>query len=152
MKRFLTIGAVCSLVACMACSCASQSPQLYAWGKRSQTGVNVCSSYENDVYSYYKTRTPEAARRLADTYDYMIAHAGGTRKVVPPGICAEYGFFLLQEETLDALCAEEARTKGRTVLTREEYYQKGLAMLEMEMKLYPQSRVLIEPILQQAKL
>ena len=30
------------------------------------------------------------------TYEDIIKESKGTRKVVPPGICAEYGYFLIQ--------------------------------------------------------
>ena len=147
MKNGL-IACVVLAVACTICSC-SPSTQLYSWGKRGKTGFNTCSSYEACVYEFYKTRTPESAVRLAETYEYMIAHPGGVRKVVPPGICAEYGFFLMQNETLDALCAEDAKKK--VVSSRAGYYQRGLELLEMEIRLYPESAVLIEPILKQTQ-
>lgn len=150
MKRSVTFALVLAFAVCMFSSCAT-STQLYAWGQRDKTGLGLCSSYEAAVYDYYKTRTSEAAVKLAATYEYMIAHPGGVRKVVPPGICAEYGFFLLQNDTLDALCAADAGRK-EPAPSRESCYRKGLAMLEMEMELYPESRVLIEPLLKQAKL
>lgn len=148
MNRKLTIVVALAFVTALFSSCATTT-QLYAWGKSGKTGIGACSSYEAAVYGYYKTRTPEAAVQLAEAYDYMIAHPGGVRNVVPPGICAEYGFFLLQDDTLDALCA--AAGKRGASPSRDSYYQKGLDMLEMEMKLYPESRVLVESVLKQAK-
>lgn len=150
MRRTSAFVAVLAFAASMLLTSCATTTQLYAWGQRSKTGVNVCSSYEASVYEYYKTRTPEAAARLAATYEYMIEHPGGVRKVVPPGICAEYGFFLLQEDTLDALCAADAKKQG-VAPSRDGYYRKGLDMLALEMQLYPESRVLVESILKQAK-
>lgn len=89
---------------------------LYNWNK-----------YEDTSYSYYKKQTPEATEALLKTYEKMINRPNGTRKVVPPGIYAEYGYLLIQSGKQD----------------------EGLEMLKKEASTYPESIIFVERIIKQ---
>lgn len=98
-------------------SCATTT-SLYSWG-----------NYEDASYNYYKKQTPEAAEALLKSYQNIINKQKGSRKVVPPGIYAEYGFMLIQTGKRD----------------------EGIINLKKEIELYPESKVFIERIINQAE-
>lgn len=83
--------------------------------------------YDNVSYAYSKTRTPERELELIETYEKMIQKQSGSRNMVPPGIYAEYGYILAKKGNAD----------------------KGIQMLEMEIKYYPESEVFINRIIKQ---
>ncbi|MCL1937207.1 MAG: DUF4810 domain-containing protein [Candidatus Azobacteroides sp.] len=95
-------------------ACASTPKSLYSW-----------NNYQDQAYDYVKNGTPESLDKLMKTYQQMIDKQTGSRKVVPPGICADYGFLLYKQ--------------GK----REE----GISFLEKEMALYPESSVFISRII-----
>jgi hypothetical protein len=94
-------------------SCTSQKP-LYSWG-----------NYETTSYNYLKNSDEKSTQELIENYQKIIETQKGTRGVVPPGVCADYGFLLLQE--------------GKT--------EEGKKMLMKEIALYPESRIFIDRIL-----
>jgi len=71
----------------------------------------------------------ESIKNLLNSYQQIIEKQEGTRKTVPPGIYADYGFILLQT--------------GKT--------EEGKAMLKKEVSLYPESEVFINRILKMYK-
>jgi len=87
---------------------------LYSW-----------NNYETTSYNYLKNSDEKSTQELIETYKKIIKKQTGIRKVVPPGVYADYGFLLLQS------------------------YMKveGMAMLQKEIELYPESRIFIERIL-----
>ena len=89
---------------------------LYYWDK-----------YEDASYKNYKQGTDEAKAELMAVYEKMIAKQTGTRKTIAPGICAEYGFMLIQS--------------GKT--------EEGITYLKREIEIYPESKVFIERIIKQ---
>ena len=96
-------------------SCTStQQVSMYNW-----------AGYEDISYKFLKNRTEEETENLISCYKDVINEANGTRNVPPPGICADYGFLLLQE--------------GKK--------EQGGKMLMKEIILYPESRIFIERIL-----
>ncbi len=108
-------------IICLACcalslsSCVTQESALYSW-----------KDYEKTSYNYYKKQTPESTEALLQTYSQMIRQQSqSTRKVVPPGTYAEYGFLLVQT--------------GKK--------EEGVAMLKNEITAYPESKVFIERII-----
>lgn len=112
MKKFyLTL----LLTAPLFSSCMSTST-LYYWG-----------NYEDTSYKHYKQGTDEAKAELMATYEKMIEKQTGTRKTVAPGICAEYGFMLVQAGKVE----------------------EGINYLKKEIELYPESKVFIERIIKQ---
>ena len=93
-------------------SCAPK--MLYSWG-----------NYDDISYKYLKNGDAKSTEQLIKTYQLLIDKQKGTRRTVPPGIYADYGFILLQT--------------GRTV--------EGKAMLNKEIRIYPESKVFINNIL-----
>jgi hypothetical protein len=95
-------------------SCGPTVKPLYTWGK-----------YEDASYSYLKKNDEKSTQQLIEAYQKIIDEQKGSRKTVPPGIYADYGFILIQT--------------GKT--------KEGKALLEKEIALYPESKVFVERIL-----
>lgn len=85
--------------------------------------------YEQRTHAYTQSQSPERLAKLVETYKSLIERQHESRGVPPPGICAEYGYLLIKT--------------GQREL--------GLKMLEREIELYPESKVFIQRIIQQAK-
>ncbi|MDR3188809.1 MAG: DUF4810 domain-containing protein [Prevotellaceae bacterium] len=81
--------------------------------------------YEERSYSYVKTNTDEDLEKLLKEYQYIISHQKGGRKTVPPGIYADYGYLLVRQ--------------GKVA--------EGIAMMKMEIALYPESAGFVEGII-----
>ena len=103
------------LIAPLFTSCMSAS-SLYYWDK-----------YEDASYKNYKQGTDEAKAELMAVYEKMMTKQIGTRKTIAPGICAEYGYMLIQAGKVE----------------------EGVNYLKKEIELYPESRVFIERIIKQ---
>jgi hypothetical protein len=97
----------------MMASCTVQKP-LYTWDK-----------YEVTSYNYLKNNDEKSTQALIETYQNIIEKQQGSRGVVPPGVYADYGFILLQDNKTD----------------------EGKAMLLKEVELYPESKTFIDRIL-----
>ena len=82
MKKLILLGAVIGLLS----SCSS-TKSLYSW-----------YDYENATYQYNKKRTDELKVKMMDQYLKLIQKQKGSRKVVPPGLYAEYGYALYMQE------------------------------------------------------
>lgn len=95
-------------------SCESKKKALYTWG-----------NYDAVSYNYIKNETDQSLDDLLKTYDKLMANQKGLRKALPPGLCADYGFFLLK--------------KGEKA--------KALEMLKNEVALYPESATFINRII-----
>jgi len=132
---------------CVLCSCGTTSSALYYWGGE-QKGT---TTYENLAYADYKTQTPEAICNLICAYQDMVSNPGGSRQVPPPGICAEYGYLLLQPSTAQAF-QEKATDRQKVVFPNSDYQasfpELGLALLKKEIEYYPESRKFLEPLIQ----
>ncbi|WP_198969621.1 DUF4810 domain-containing protein [Xylophilus sp. ASV27] len=93
------------LAALLLTGCAAQ--QKYHWG-----------SYEGAMYSYYKD--PAKASEFAASLQQTIAAAEQAKRIVPPGVYAEYGFLLLQQgkskESMEYFAKEKATWPESTVL------------------------------------
>lgn len=90
-------------------SCAS-NPRLYNW-------------YDYDTASYWYSREPTDINRkhLIQQYEKIIygqKNGHAYRQTIPPGICADYGYFLYLD--------------GR--------YEEAQIMLDREVELYPESK------------
>lgn len=105
-------------VTILAVSCTAPK-QLYSWEK-----------YEDASYNYIKNSDEESLVTLLENYKKIISEQKGTRKAVPPGIYADYGFILMK--------------KGRVA--------EGKEMLAKEVELYPESKIFVERILKLAEL
>lgn len=144
MKKILLI--LLSVIFLSSCS----TPLLYYWG-----GVkNGVSKYEELAYRSYDRQTPESLCELIVLYEDMTSNPGGTRNTIPPGICAEYGYILLQEQTLNSF-EKYATRKQKKIFDTEDYsslfQEKGILMLQKEIELYPESEKFITPLLNRIK-
>lgn len=110
VKNLILSFAVMLLLA----SCTTQAPQMYTWGK-----------YSDATYNFIKSHSDQDREALIKTYESIIKKQKGTRKCVPPGVYADYGYLLIQ--------IGEA--------------QKGKEMLEKEVALYPESQAFIGQII-----
>lgn len=144
MKNILIIFIV--ILGLTSCS----TPKMYYWGGTK----NEISKYEELAYRSYDRQTPESICDLVILYEDMTSNFGGTRNTIPPGICAEYGFILLQEHTLDSF-EKYASKKQKKVFKTNDYAtlftEKGIMMLQKEIELYPESEKFITPILNRMK-
>jgi len=113
-KKGLFIG----LVATLLLTSCSTPKALYSW-----------DNYDDTSYKYLKNGDEKSTEQLIKTYQQLIEKQKGTRKTVPPGIYADYGFILLQT--------------GKA--------EEGKAMLEKEIALYPESKLFIDQILKKAE-
>jgi hypothetical protein len=108
---FVKISALAGL-ALLAVSC--QSTHLYSW-----------YNYQSDYYHYLKNGDEDSLDKLIKTYEKIIAKQTAERKIVPPGIYADYGYALLE--------------KGKA--------KEAKAMFAKEIELYPESEPFISAIL-----
>ena len=94
-----------------------------------QTKNSLYSWYdsENATYMYTKRGTEETLQAAMEQYEKVIAKQKGIRKVVPPGVNAEYGFLLYKT--------------GKK--------EEGIALLRAEIKAYPESEKFISRIIKQ---
>ncbi len=142
MKKFLILA----LLSFAFTSCGITS-SLYYWG-----GVqNGATTYENLAYNNYDKQSPESLCKLLCMYEDIVSNPGGTRRMPPPGICAEYGYMLLIPENA-AIFAEYATAMQRRTFASVDYAslfpEKGKEMLQKEMELYPESAKFIAPLIE----
>ena len=102
-----------TIIALCLSSCAAPKT-LYTWEK-----------YHQKSYNYLKNSDEKSIQELINTYQVIISKQKGSRKTVPPGIYADYGFLLIQTDKVE----------------------EGKKMLQMEIALYPESAVFIEQII-----
>lgn len=112
MIRAFFFAGICAF---LLASCTTSKP-LYSW-----------YNYEDATYEYSKKTTPELQVKVLEQYQKIIGKQKDLRKVVPPGMYAEYGFLLYKT--------------GKT--------QEGLSFLKQEIKLYPESEKYISRIIKQ---
>ena len=126
-------------------SCGASS--LYYWGGNS----NGATLYEQLAYKSYDKQTPQSTCNLIAVYEDMVKRQKkGSRGVPPPGICAEYGYLLLQPQTAE-IFAQEATKSQRKLFSGSDYFaifrERGEEMMRMEMEYYPESVSFIAPLL-----
>lgn len=146
MKKLLIAMALLTFFA----SCSFDS-YLYNWGVPNNS--DNYTRYDELSYNRYDKQSPENICELVCFYEYLVTHPGGARNVIPPGICAEYGYLLLKPETA-GIFAQYASKKQRNVFGDSDdftsiFHDKGIEMLELEIELYPESKTFLTPILQQ---
>ena len=96
-------------------SCTT-SKSLYSW-----------YDYEDVTYKYSKKSTDELLVKVLEQYKKIGEKQNGSRKTVPPGLYAEYGYLLCKP--------------GKT--------DEGLGFLKQEVTLYPESEQYISRIIKQ---
>jgi hypothetical protein len=82
---------------------------------------------EDATYTYTKKGIEEALAEAMEQYEKVINKQKGLRKVVPPGVNAEYGYLLCKA--------------GKK--------EEGLTLLRAEIKAYPESEKFISRIINQ---
>lgn len=114
MKRLFYIGAIAALSLSVTSCNTTQS--LYSW-----------YNYEDVTYQYCKKSTKELEVKVLEQYKKVTDKQKGTRKVVPPGMYAEYGYLLCKT--------------GKK--------EEGMSFLKKEIELYPESETYISRIIKQ---
>lgn len=82
---------------------------------------------EDASYQYTKKMTDDSFKKATKQYEKVLQKQKGTRKVVPPGTNAEYGYMLYKS--------------GNT--------ERGIELMKEEMKQYPESETFISRIVKQ---
>lgn len=127
-------------------SCGLTS-SLYYWGGM-QSGA---TTYENLAYRNYDKQTPESLCKLICMYEDVVSNPSGTRRMPPPGICAEYGYMLLIPENA-SIFAEHATSMQKRTFSSSDYAsffpEKGRQLLQKEVELYPESAKFIAPLIE----
>ena len=116
MKKLITLLFVIPLLLIGLFASCGSTKSLYSW-----------YNYEDATYQYNKKRTDELKVKMMDQYLKLIQKQKGSRKAVPPGLYAEYGYALYMG--------------GKK--------EEGLNYLKQEMKLYPESETYISRIIKQ---
>jgi len=88
-------------------------------------GLYSFDKYQQASYNYLKKADEKSINEIMEQYQKIITKQKGTRKVTPPGMLADYGFFLIQRGDL----------------------KKGKERLNKEILLYPESKIFIDRIL-----
>lgn len=122
-------------------SCTTTS-NMYYWG----TTSDKVTSYERVAYIYYKSQTPESICALIENYQKIINKCVDNESMIPPGICAEYGYILLNPDN-EAYFDEYATKSQKKLMSGVVFLEQGKKMLEKEVALYPEARKFLEPII-----
>lgn len=146
-KRSFAAPILTALTVVLLSSCSSS--RLYYWGSSPMLDKGT-TRYEELAYRSYDKQSPESICALLCLYDDLVKNPGGSRGVVPPGICAEYGYLLLLPTTAEAF-EKHATSRQKKHFSSSNYTTEfpklGEEMLKKEMELYPESKKFIEPIL-----
>lgn len=133
------------LTAVLLSSCGITN-SLYYWGGQ----ASGTTAYENLAYNSYDKQTPKSLCELICVYEKMVSNPGGTRQVPPPGICAEYGYMLLNPETAETFM-NNATVSQKRLFEGTDYSlifrERGEEMLKKEIEYYPESAKFIEPLI-----
>ena len=123
-------------------SCATTS--MYYWGPVSMS--DEISKYEKTAYDYYKYQSPESVCNMIETYQDIMIKCEANERMIPPGVCADFGYILLNPE--NATYFNEYATKSQKKMMEGIIFSEyGKELLEKEIELYPESRQFIEPII-----
>ncbi len=139
MRKILTLLVVSFCLS----SCGTTA--LYYWGGQ----ANGTTKYEALAYKHYDKQTPESICKLICVYEDMVNNPIGTRKVPPPGICAEYAYLISQPEIVATFIENATTTQKRMFNTDnfEIYFsERAPELFEKEMTLYPESVTFIKPL------
>lgn len=137
--------AVLAIAAVLLSSCGTTST-LYNWGSTK----NGASMYEDLSYQNYKRQTPESLCALLCIYEEMVTNPGGVRAVPAPGICAEFAYLLLQENTRAAF-EEHATAAQKKILADKDFASYAMSLFEQEITNYPESAKFIRPLVEKFK-
>lgn len=124
-------------------ACGPTAQVLYNWGGE----FDGVTEYERVAYRTSAKQTPESICAMLVMYERLVSRPGGWRKVPPPGVCAEYAWLLAQPETA-TIFAEHASNRQKTELgyATADFLDRSRELFELEMHYYPESVVLIKPL------
>ena len=117
---------------------------MYYWGPVSLSD-NI-TGYEKATYDYYKYQSPESICKMIETYQDIMLKCESGDKLIPPGVCAEFGYILINPEN-EAYFNEYATKSQKKIMPGVTFVEYGKELLEKEMILYPESQQFLEPIL-----
>ncbi len=145
MKRLSAV--LFAIIALSSCG----TTNLYYWGDGQNINMANTSKYESRLYDFYNKQTPDSYCELLCVYENMTSHPSGSRGVVPPGICAEYGYLLLKEGGAEMFANNASNRQMKAMggnISPDGFREKAMEMFKMEMELYPESRTFIAPIIE----
>ena len=117
MKYKITIGAfLVAIIPALFPSCSSTSDTLYSW-----------NNYEAVSYKYSKDPSEKNLLELQKCFEKITSQPSGQRKVVPPGILAEYAYLLYKQ--------------GKK--------EQAIEMMNREIEAYSESKEFIDKIINQ---
>lgn len=141
MKTISSLVIISSLIL-MFSSCSTTS--MYYWGPVSIS--DNTTGYEKSIYNYFKYQSPESVCNMIETYRDIMIECEANERMIPPGVCADFGYILLNPE--NATYFDEYATKSqKRLMDGIVFSEYGKELLEKEIELYPESRQFIEPIL-----
>lgn len=139
--KLIKLLAITFFAVMMFASCTTTS-NMYYWGQVS----NNVTKYEKSAYNYYKYQSPESICNLIETYQDIIVKCKTNEKMIPPGICAEFGYILLNPEN-EAYFNEYATKSQKKMMEGIVFLEYGKQMIEKEIALYPEARHFLEPVI-----
>ncbi|MBO5956560.1 MAG: hypothetical protein J6Q39_03310, partial [Bacteroidales bacterium] len=83
---------------------------------------------------------------MIETYRDIMIECEANERMIPPGVCADFGYILLNPENATYF-NEYATRSQKKMMEGIIFYEYGKELLEKEIELYPESRQFIEPIL-----
>lgn len=141
--KYIKLLVVTFIFAVMFSSCTTTN-SMYYWGPVSMSD-NI-PRYEHAVYDYYKYQSPESICKMIETYQEIMIKCKANEKMIPPGICAEFGYILLNPEN-EAYFVEHATKSQKKMMEGIVFLEYGKEMIEKEVALYPEARHFLEPII-----
>lgn len=94
--------------------CATKQKPMYTWGK-----------YSKSLYNYKKNPGEKSLAKHIEVLDKIMQDSKDKELRVPPGVCVEYGYILMNE--------------GKT--------EEAINYFRIEEETYPESTVLIERLI-----
>lgn len=116
---------------------------LYGWGAE----YRYTNASERVVHEYLDLRRPEAVCSLICVYEDMTSSLLGGRKVPPPGVCADYAYLISQQDVVDTFIRYATPLQKKRFKTDdlEKYFSaRAGELIDAELRLYPESRTMIE--------
>jgi hypothetical protein len=92
-----------------------------------QTSLYYWNGYSSSLYNYKKNPSEETIQKHKDSITTIINKADRYGKKVPPGLCCEYGYYLMLENN---------------IIEAQQYFA-------METSLYPESKKFVDLLLKQ---
>ena len=109
------------------------------------------SAYESLSYKRADKENPKVICQVIEMYEDLLANPGGLRKMPPPGICAEYGYLLLNQDTAEIFAKHATSMQKRTFDSADyaaSFPEKGKQLMLKEIELYPESAKFIAPLIE----